>query len=67
MPKATVRAAARTLPKSAPHPDAEILALAEQCIAAYRVRNEAAEALRKSRGTLPGLRESPGHHSDRSG
>jgi hypothetical protein len=47
MPNATVRANARTLPKATPHPDADILALAEQCIAADRVRNEAAAALEK--------------------
>jgi hypothetical protein len=48
MPNATVRADARTLPEETPHPDAEIFALAEQCIATYRLRNETAEALEKA-------------------
>ena len=48
MPNATLRANARTLPEATPHPDAEVLALAEQCITADRVRNEAAEALEKA-------------------
>jgi hypothetical protein len=48
MPNTTVRAAARTLPDATPRSDAEIFALAEQCIAADRVRNEAAEALEKA-------------------
>jgi hypothetical protein len=48
MPNATVRANARALPKATPHPDADILALAEQCIAADRVRDEATDALEKA-------------------
>ena len=31
MPKATVRANARTLPEATPHPDAAIFALAKRC------------------------------------
>jgi hypothetical protein len=48
MPNATVRASARPLPKATPRSDAEIFALAEQCIAAYRVRNDAEAALEKA-------------------
>jgi hypothetical protein len=59
MPNATVRANARSLPKSAPHPDAEILVLAKQCIAADRVRNEAAEALEKAEERCLGCANPP--------
>jgi hypothetical protein len=48
MSKRTVRASARALPEATPHPDAEIFALAEQCIAADRVRIEASDALEKA-------------------
>jgi hypothetical protein len=43
MPNATVRANARILPEATPHADAEIFALAEQCIAADRVWEEAGD------------------------
>jgi hypothetical protein len=42
------RSTAAPASDTAPYPDAEIFALAEQCIAADRVRNEAAEALEKA-------------------
>jgi hypothetical protein len=59
MSNRTVRANARTLPGSTPEADAEIFALAEQCIAAYRVRNEAEAALEKVEERCLGLANPP--------
>jgi hypothetical protein len=59
MPNATKRANARTLPKSSPHPDAEVFVLAKRCIAADRVRNEAAEALEKAEERCLGCANPP--------
>jgi hypothetical protein len=44
MPNATVRANARPLPKSAAHPDADLIALADCCIAANERFDVAADA-----------------------
>ena len=59
MPNATVRANSPALPKSARHPDAEIIALAEQCIAARRVHDEALHALEKAEARCVGLANPP--------
>lgn len=48
MPNATLRANARTLPEASQHPDADLLALVEQCAAASKVRNDASDALDKA-------------------
>jgi hypothetical protein len=44
MPKATVRANARTMSKAAQHPDADLIALADRCIAANERFEVAANA-----------------------
>ena len=44
MPNATVRASARTLPEATPHPDADLIALADRCIAANERFGVAADA-----------------------
>jgi len=56
MPNATVRANARTLPKVTAHHDAAIFDLAEECIAAAKVRDETGavfdKAEKRCRGCL---------------
>jgi hypothetical protein len=59
MPNATVRANARTLPEATTHSDAALFVLAEQCIAAHRVRLEAADALEKAEERCLGCANPP--------
>jgi hypothetical protein len=54
--------AARSLPEATPHADAEIFALAKECLAADRVRKEAAVPLEKAEDRCRDL-----VNSDRSG
>jgi hypothetical protein len=53
MPKSTVRANARTLPEAGPHPDADLIALANRCIAANERFDVAADAYARAEFASP--------------
>ena len=53
MPKATVRANARSMSKTAPHPDADLIALADRCIAANERFGVAADAYARAEFASP--------------
>jgi hypothetical protein len=53
MPNATVRAKARTMSKTAPHPDADLIALVDRCIAANERFDVAADAYARAEFASP--------------
>jgi hypothetical protein len=53
MPKATVRANARTLPEADKHPDAALIALAERCEAAAKLADVASDAYARAEFASP--------------
>ena len=53
MPNATVRANARTLPEASPHPDADLIAIADRCIAANERFDVAANAYARAEFASP--------------
>jgi hypothetical protein len=53
MPKSTVRANARTMSKASPHPDADLIALADRCIAANERFYVAADAYARAEFESP--------------
>ena len=55
MPNATVRAKARSTPKSSGHPDAAVFALAKELAAAAKAHHETKSALEQAEGRCRSL------------
>ena len=59
MPNATVRANARSTPKSSDHPDAAIFALAKELAAAAKAYDETLDALEEAQGRCRFITDPP--------